>query len=94
MRLAGVDHRPALLTEQRDQCGRGGDDGLEASHIVAEGVAEAATLDKVSLHVDDDEGRVSRVERIGIGLRRNLDHQCPAMCWPMVLRSVSSIRDT
>ena len=44
-----------VRAEQRDQPRRGGDDRLEPRDVVAEAVAEAALLDEVALHVDDDE---------------------------------------
>ena len=34
----------------------GGDRGLQPRHVVAERLAEAARLEKIPLHVDDDEG--------------------------------------
>ena len=41
--------------EQPDQPRRRRDDRLQPRHVVAERVAEAARLDEVALHVDDDE---------------------------------------
>ncbi len=38
-------------------------DGLEQRDVVAEALAEAAGLDEVALHVDDDEGGVPRGRR-------------------------------
>ena len=40
--------------------GDGGHDGLQPRHVVAERRAEAAGLDEVALHVDDDQRRRGR----------------------------------
>ena len=41
---------------------------LEQRHIVAERFPEAARLEEVALHVDDDECGASEIERYGFGL--------------------------
>jgi len=39
------------------------DRGLETRHVVAERGAEAARLQKIPLHIDDDEGRPAGIDR-------------------------------
>jgi hypothetical protein len=81
--FAGVDDRQAGGTEGVHEPAQGGHDRLQAGDIVAERVAEAAGLDEVALHVDEDQGKPAGLpgerERLGHDLR----HQwCPAMCEP------------
>ena len=74
MALAGVDHGPALLPGQVDQRRDGRHDGFEQRDIIAEGMAEAAGLNEIALHVDHDERRMTRVEPVRIGVGRDVDH--------------------
>ena len=61
MRLAGVDDRPALRAEQRDQRARpSGRWPSSRATSLPSAVAEAAGLDEVALHVDDDQRDVRR----------------------------------
>ncbi len=55
----------------------GGRDGrAQQRDVVAERVAEAARLEEVALHVDDDQRGGGRVEFEGIGLSVDLRHAC------------------
>ena len=97
MRLAGVDDRPAHARgTERISAATVGTIFVSRATSLPSAVAEAAVLDEVALHVDDDERGVLRVEHevIGAGADGKRHGQCPAMCWPIVLRSVSSIGDT
>ena len=53
-----VEQRPARL-----------DRGAQQRDVVAEGLAEAARLQEVALHVDDDQGRAPGVDGDGVRLR-------------------------
>ena len=55
MALAGVDDQHAGLARRRQHLRRRLDRGLEQADIVAEGFAESARLEKIALHVDDDQ---------------------------------------
>ena len=56
--FAGVDHHHAGAPRRSQHVADRPDRGLEAAHVVAERGAEAAGLQEVALHVDDDEGGV------------------------------------
>ena len=55
VRLARVHDRPAARAPGREQRGDRRDRRLQPRHVVAERGAEAAGLDEVALHVDDDQ---------------------------------------
>ncbi len=100
MPFPGVDDGPALRAEQGYQSGHGRHDRLEAGDVVAKGVAEAAGLDEIALHVDDDQRHLAGREGEGKGLGVDGDHlclrhrQCPAMARPIEVRSASAAGTT
>ena len=56
--------------------------------VVAERLAKTAGLEKITLHVDDDQRGFGGIEGESERLGGDFDHpQCPAMCRPIVLRS-------
>ena len=61
--LAGVDHQHAGRPRRRQRGGAGHDRGLQQRDVVAERLAEAARLEEVPLHVDDDERGAADLER-------------------------------
>ena len=65
--FAGVDDQNAGRARGRQHRLQRRDRGLEQAHVVAERFAEAARLQEVALHVDDDERRT--LERDGERLR-------------------------
>ncbi len=82
MAFTGMKHLHAARTEQGEQALHGGDSRLKSRHIVAEAFAEAAALDEVALHVDDDQRRVRgpEMERRGLGIDvKRSQCPCPAM---------------
>jgi len=91
MAFARVDDGQARLAKAFDQPARRRHYGGEAGDVVAEAGAEAARLDEVPLHVDDDERGARRVEREGEGRGRDVGHQaCPAMCRPISATSAAA----
>ena len=77
MTLAGVDDgqpRGARLFEQ----GSSWSDCLpQQRNVVAECLAKPPGLEKVALHVDDDEARPSRIEIERVGFRLDDRHDTP-----------------
>ena len=63
--LPGMDHEAACRAPGFESLLRRRDDGFEQGDIVAQGFAEAAGLDEVALHVDQDEGGLGDVEFVG-----------------------------
>src|SRR5271170_5339367 len=74
MTLTRMQDRPLLGAKERDQLGDRRHDLRDRRQIVAERLAEAARLDEVALHVDDDERGMGGIERIGKRRRRHFDH--------------------
>ena len=74
MAFAGVHHRQALGAPGREQLSIGLDGPAQLRHIVAEHLAEAARLEKIALHVDDQQraGRRGELERIRFRVRRSV----------------------
>ena len=62
MAFLGVDDRQPAARKAADQPPDGRHDRREPVHVVAEALAEAAGLDEVALHVDDDERGRRRLE--------------------------------
>ena len=88
MAFARVDHRQTRRPRAVDQPGDRRHDGLQGPDVITQRGAEAAILDEVALHVDDDQRRARRVEVEGIG-PRPVDprhHACPPMWWPISAR--------
>jgi hypothetical protein len=75
--LAGVDHHHPHRARDVEHAPARRDHRLQRRDIVAERLAEAAGLDEVALHVDDDERRRLRVEVefVRLGLHRTLRHR-------------------
>ena len=69
------DHHSGATACVQDAAG-GGDGGAQQGHIVAEGGAEAARLEKIALHVDNDERGGSGIEGEGIWFGVDLRHAC------------------
>ena len=63
MALAGVDDQHAGLARGVEHLAQRRDRRLQQRHVVAERLAEAAGLEKIPLHVDDDEGGVIELDR-------------------------------
>ena len=61
--FAGVDHQHAGARAASSTLASAADRRLEPRHVVAERRAEAAGLQKVALHVDDDERRAIEIDR-------------------------------
>ena len=80
MRLARVQDRPALGAKQRDQRGDRRHDLDDRRQIVAERLAEAALLQKVALHVDDDQRGMGRIELERERLGGDFDHVSAPPC--------------
>ncbi|MCP1536173.1 hypothetical protein J2W79_001230 [Methylorubrum extorquens] len=62
------------MDDEEAGCAGGGQQGAGGRHrggeqrdVVAQALAEAAGLEEIALHVDDDEGRPRRIERQGCG---------------------------
>ena len=55
--------RVLLQTRGREHIRARPDRGLETRHVVAKRRAEAARLQKIALHIDDDEGRPAGIDR-------------------------------
>jgi hypothetical protein len=70
MRFAGVNHRHGMTTAPVEQAAHRGHDGRQQRHVVAQRLAEAARLDEIALHVDDDQRGVVRIELVDEGRRR------------------------
>ena len=68
--LAGVDHQDAGGARGVERAGAGADRALEQRDVVAERLAEAAGLEEVALHVDDDERGAAGVEGRSARARR------------------------
>ena len=87
--LARVEDRPAFARNRAISAATVGTIAATGAKIVAERLAEAAGLDEIALHVDDDERDMFGVEREGERARRRHRScaQCPAMWRPMVVRS-------
>src|ERR1043166_3111603 len=60
--LARVDHHHAALARCLEHAPAWRDHALQWGDIVAECFAEAAPLDEVALHIDDDQRRRLRIE--------------------------------
>ena len=73
--LLRVNYGESLLAECAEQRLDGRHDRGQTVDVVAQRVAKAARLDEVSLHVDDHERRVGRIEDIGIRLGRDSGHE-------------------
>ena len=80
VRLARMQDRPALGAEQRDQRGDGRHDLDDRRQIVAERLAEAARLQKVALHVDDDQRGMGGIEVEWERLGGDFDHVSGPPC--------------
>src|SRR5258706_1441953 len=74
MSLARVQHAEAVGPTPGEELPHRGHDGGEPAHVVAEGLPEAAPLDEVALHVDDDQGRRRGLEGERIGPGGHLGH--------------------
>ena len=73
MAFAGVDDGEAEGAPAFEEAAIGLDCSAKVGHVVAEGFAEAARFEEVSLHIDDEEGAARRIERKGVGLGFNFD---------------------
>ena len=58
--LLGVDDGQLPAAEGFEEALGGGDNGAQAVDVIAEGGAEAAGLDEIALHVDDDQGHAAQ----------------------------------
>ena len=67
--FAGVDDQQAVAARRIEHARHGATGALEQRHVVAERLAEPAGLEKVALHVDDEERGLRPVEvnRRGLG---------------------------
>jgi hypothetical protein len=63
MTLAGVNDQNAGLARRRQHLPARLDCGFEQTDIIAERFAEAARLQEVALHVDDDQRRSGKIDR-------------------------------
>ncbi len=77
MTLAGVDDEDAGLARRCQHRGDRADGAAKLGYVVAQHGAEAAGLDEIPLHVDDDERGGGRLELEGIGLSRYFWHGQP-----------------
>ncbi len=78
MALAGMDHQHAVLARGLQHGADRLDRSRQQRHVVAERGAEAARLQKVALHVDDDERGSRHVDLNGIWLGFDPDwHSIP-----------------
>ena len=68
MALAGVQDRQTQRPPDRQQAAIGLDGAAKLRHVVAEHFAEAAGLEEVALHVDDQKRAALGRQREGIGL--------------------------
>ena len=68
MALAGVDDQYAVRARRREHGAARPDRRLQPRHVVAERGAEAAGLEEIALHVDDDKRAMRKVD----GKRRRL----------------------
>ena len=82
--FAGVDHQQARgaggiehRTDRRDR-------GAEPRHVIAERLAEAARLQEIALHVDDDERGAAEIDHDRLRLRQYRDpsHGTPPVTPP------------
>ena len=62
MALARVDDGEAGVTGRAQQRTQGRNDPAQLGDVVAERLAEAAGLEEIALHVDDDEGALGRID--------------------------------
>ena len=76
MAFAGVHHHHSGGAACVQDAAGGGDGGAQQGDVVAEGGAEAARLEKVALHVDNDERGGSGIEGEGIRFGVDLRHAC------------------
>ena len=72
MALAGMDHRKAGGAPGREQLPVRLDGAAQLRNVVAEHFAEAAGLQKIALHVDDEQRAVLGRERERIGFGREV----------------------
>ena len=61
--LARVDDQHAAPARRRQQRAAGPDGGAQQRDVVAQRLAEAARLEEVALHVDDDDRGAIRLDR-------------------------------
>jgi hypothetical protein len=75
--FAGMDHQHVDGARRREHRLAGRDRAREQRDIVAERLAEAARLEEIALHVDDDQRGAGQIERhcLGLGLDRGA-HAC------------------
>ena len=88
MALARVHRRQAGGAPCRQQAPVGLDRAAQLRDVVAEHFAEAARLEKIPLHVDDQQRAMLGLEREGIGFSR--DVYCLAHCAPVARRPVTT----
>ena len=68
MPLAGVDHQEVGRARRIEHPAAGDDRPAEQRYVVAQRLPEAARLEEIALHVDDDEGGPVEIDRNGLGL--------------------------
>jgi hypothetical protein len=82
MALAGMNHQHAVLARRLQHRADRLDRGGQQRHVVAKGCAEATRLQKVALHIDDDEHGARHVDLDGIWLGFDPDwHSIPRSRW-------------
>ena len=76
MALQGMNNGQAKGSEGGEQMLEGGDDGLEAGDIVTQGFSKTAGFQKISLHIDNDQGQAIGIlgQRVGVRTGLNIDH--------------------
>src|SRR6185436_16488732 len=72
--LARMDHEHPAAARRVEYLARGRDRFAQQRDVVAERLAEAARVDEVALHVDDDQCSACRLELELVGLRVDLGH--------------------
>ena len=88
--FARVDDHHAHAARRLEHAPARRDHRLQRRDVVAERLAEAAGLDEIALHVDDDQRRGRQIERefVRFGLHRSLSHVASARpALAMVLRA-------
>jgi hypothetical protein len=84
MPLARVNDGQSRGARRAEQAAAGFDNGAQHRDIVAKGGTEATGLEKIPLHVDEQEGRRLRIDgnRSGLCVYRDANHvrcACPSL---------------
>src|SRR6202035_4903207 len=76
MPFAGMDDQKAKLPRGRQYVAARCDGGLQPRHIISKGGAEPTGLEKIALHVDDDERRAVKFDgqRCRLGFKSHARH--------------------